>query len=216
MALPTSAAVVVTALVVGALYHRSLRTTMAPTSGARATVLGVGLLAVAVATVFVLVLHAPALPVAAVGLAAVLLRWRRGAGRRPCRPGPRWTSSGRPGPTLGLAVALGTLGRSWSGPDRLLLHFDAGGTAAVAALSRVLVNNLPAASLLAARQPPPPLRAPRRAERGAEPVRDGLAGLVPVAPRRQGGRRAPRLGTPACSGWPAGRSPWRPRSACWS
>jgi arsenical pump membrane protein len=57
---------------------------------------------------------------------------------------------------FGLAVALGTLGRSWSGPATLLSHLDAWGTAPVAALTSVLVNNLPAASLLAARQPPHP------------------------------------------------------------
>ena len=57
---------------------------------------------------------------------------------------------------FGLAVALGTLGRSWSGPATLLSHLDAWGTAAVAAVTSVLVNNLPAASLLAARQPPHP------------------------------------------------------------
>ena len=57
---------------------------------------------------------------------------------------------------FGLAVALGTLGRSWSGPATLLSHLDAWGTAAAAALTGVLVNNLPAASLLAARQPPHP------------------------------------------------------------
>ncbi len=57
---------------------------------------------------------------------------------------------------FGLAVALGTLGRSWSGPATLLSHLDAWGTAAVAALTSVLVNNLPAASLLAARRPPHP------------------------------------------------------------
>ena len=34
---------------------------------------------------------------------------------------------------FGLAVALGTLGRSWSGPATLLSHLDAWGTAAVAA-----------------------------------------------------------------------------------
>ena len=57
---------------------------------------------------------------------------------------------------FGLAVALGTLGRAWSGPATLLSHLDAWGTAAVAAVTSVLVNNLPAASLLAARQPPHP------------------------------------------------------------
>jgi arsenical pump membrane protein len=57
---------------------------------------------------------------------------------------------------FGLAVALGTLGRTWSGPASLLARCDAWATAAVAALFSVLVNNLPAASLLAARQPPHP------------------------------------------------------------
>jgi arsenical pump membrane protein len=57
---------------------------------------------------------------------------------------------------FGLAVALGTLGRVWSGPATLLSHLDSLGTAAVAAGSSVLVNNLPAASLLAARTPPHP------------------------------------------------------------
>jgi arsenical pump membrane protein len=57
---------------------------------------------------------------------------------------------------FGLAVALGTLGRQWSGPEALLSHLDAWGTAAVASVVSVLVNNLPAASLLAARRPPNP------------------------------------------------------------
>jgi arsenical pump membrane protein len=54
---------------------------------------------------------------------------------------------------FGLAVALGTLGRAWSGPASLLSHLDLWETAAVAAAGTVLVNNLPAASLLAARIP---------------------------------------------------------------
>ncbi len=154
MALPALAAAVVTALVVGAVYHRSLRTTVAPSMEPERPVLGVGLLAVAVVTVLVLVLRAPALPVAAVGVVAVLLRSRRGA------VSPRAALDILGVPVLvalfGLAVALGTLGRSWSGPATLLAHLDAWGTAAVAALTSVLVNNLPAASLLAARQPPHP------------------------------------------------------------
>jgi len=55
---------------------------------------------------------------------------------------------------FGVAVALGALGRAWSGPANLLSHLDAWGTAAVGALASVVVNNLPAASLLAARVPP--------------------------------------------------------------
>jgi arsenical pump membrane protein len=54
---------------------------------------------------------------------------------------------------LGMAVALGTLGRGWSGPADLLAHLDSWETATIAALAALLVNNLPAASLLAARVP---------------------------------------------------------------
>ena len=120
--------------------------------------LGVGLVAIAVVTVLVVVLRAPALPVAAVGVVAVLLRSRQRD--RPQGPSVRAAVQVLGVPVLvglfGLAVALGTLGRSWSGPATLLSHLDAWGTAAVAALTSVLVNNLPAASLLAARQPPHP------------------------------------------------------------
>jgi arsenical pump membrane protein len=114
---------------------------------------------VAAVTVLVLALRAPALPVAGVGVAAVLLRRRSDGGSG------GWTLTRGAFEILGvpvlialfgLAVALGTLGRSWSGPATLLSHLDAGGTAAVAALTSVLVNNLPAASLLAARRPPHP------------------------------------------------------------
>ena len=57
---------------------------------------------------------------------------------------------------FGVAVALGTLGRVWSGPATLLSHLDLLGTTVVAAVSSVLVNNLPAASLLSARTPANP------------------------------------------------------------
>jgi arsenical pump membrane protein len=48
------------------------------------------------------------------------------------------------------------LGRVWAGPAILLSHLDTWATAAFAAAASVLVNNLPAASLLAARTPPHP------------------------------------------------------------
>ncbi len=54
---------------------------------------------------------------------------------------------------LGLACALGTLGRAWSGPARLLGHLGSWATAGIGALGSLVVNNLPAASLLAARRP---------------------------------------------------------------
>jgi arsenical pump membrane protein len=158
MALPALAAAAVTALVVGAVHRRALRTTVVLTTRPERPVLGVGLVAIAVVTVLVVVLRAPALPVAAVGVAAVLLRSRQRD--RPQGPSVRAAVQVLGVPVLvglfGLAVALGTLGRSWSGPATLLSHLDAWGTAAVAAVTSVLVNNLPAASLLAARQPPHP------------------------------------------------------------
>ncbi len=54
---------------------------------------------------------------------------------------------------FGIAVALGALGRVWQGPAALLTHLGSWATAGVAAVAAVLVNNLPAASLLAARTP---------------------------------------------------------------
>jgi len=156
MALAALAAAVVTALVVGAVHHRDLRAPMTPSSEYVRPVFGVGVVAVAAVTVLIVGLHSPAIPVAVVGVAAVLIRSLR----------RDTTTSGASAvrvlglPVLvglfGLAMALGTLGRSWSGPATLLSHLNALGTAFAAAITSVLVNNLPAASLLAARQPPHP------------------------------------------------------------
>jgi arsenical pump membrane protein len=164
MALPALAAAAVTAVVVGAVHHRALRTTIVSTTEPERPVLGVGLVAIGIVTVLVVALRAPALPVGAVGVVAVLVRAAGRSGDEGSTAGAR--DRGRAAlqvlgvPVLvglfGLAVALGTLGRSWSGPATLLSHLDAWGTAAFAAVTSVLVNNLPAASLLAARQPPHP------------------------------------------------------------
>ena len=108
------AAIIVTAAVVGLAYHRSLRTTATVSGQVEKPVLGTGLVAIAAATIFVLVLHSPALPVAVVGVAAALLKARS------------WPGQGRRAfevlgvPVLlglfGIAVSLGTLGRVWSAP----------------------------------------------------------------------------------------------------
>jgi arsenical pump membrane protein len=157
MALPALAAAGVTALVVGVVHHRALRTTLAPSIEPERAVIGVGLAAIVLVTILVVTLRSPALPVAAVGVVAVVLSARRGRAR-PTTSRAALEILGVPVLVglFGLAVALGTLGRSWSGPATLLSHLDAWGTAVVAALTSVLVNNLPAASLLAARQPPHP------------------------------------------------------------
>jgi arsenical pump membrane protein len=99
----------------------------------------------------VVALRAPALPVLAVGLAAVVARgWQRRITARDAL-----AVAGLPVLTglFGIAVALGVLGRVWSGPAVLLTHLDSWATAGFAAVAAVLVNNLPAASLLAARTP---------------------------------------------------------------
>ena len=148
------AAIVVTAVVVGVANHRSLRTTASVTGHTERPVLGAGLVAVAAATIFVLVLSSPAVPVAAVGVAAVVLKARSwpGQGRRALEVLGVPVLLG----LFGIAVTLGTIGRVWSGPADLLHHLGTWATAGLAAVLTVMVNNLPAASLLASRPPPRP------------------------------------------------------------
>jgi len=156
MALAALAAAAVTALVVAAFHHRDLRTTITPSGDHERPVLGVGVAAVAAVTVLVVGLHSPAIPVAVVGAAAALIRSLRTGSTTSATSAVRILGLPVLVGLFGLAVALGTLGRTWSGPATLLSHLDAWGTAFVAAVTSVLVNNLPAASLLAARQPPHP------------------------------------------------------------
>jgi arsenical pump membrane protein len=154
MALAGLAAALITAAVVAVAHGHALRGTRRVDEAATRPVIGVGLGAVVAVTVLVLVLRSPALPVAAVGVLAVSLRLLR----RQSNPRTALEVLGLPVLVglFGLAVALGTLGRTWSGPATLLAHLDAWGTAVVAAVCSVLVNNLPAASLLSAHQPAHP------------------------------------------------------------
>jgi arsenical pump membrane protein len=148
------AAILVTAVVVGVANHRSIRTTSTATGEIERPVFGVGLVAIVAATIFVVLLRSPALPVAVVGVVAALLRSRArpGQGRRALEVLGVPILVG----LFGVAVALGTLGRVWSGPADLLHHLGTWATAALAAVLTVFVNNLPAASLLASRPPPRP------------------------------------------------------------
>jgi arsenical pump membrane protein len=153
-ALPWIASAVVTAVVIGLFEHRSLRTSRRVSEEPPSVAIGLGVVAVLGVTALVLVLRAPALPVFGVGLVVVAIRL---VARR--------EQLSRVGEVLsipiliglfGIAVALGTLGRAWSGPQSLLSHLDPVGTAIVGAGSSVLFNNLPAAALLASRVPPHP------------------------------------------------------------
>jgi arsenical pump membrane protein len=108
--------------------------------------LGVGLAATVAATALILALHNAALPVLAVGVVAAA--WRRVR--------PRLDLHVLGGLFL-LAVVLGTAARRWDGPATLVGRLGGVAVACLGAVSSVLVNNLPAASLLAAQRPPHPL-----------------------------------------------------------
>ena len=175
---PALAALVVTAAVVGGFERRGLRVgTQAPIPPDRPTV-GLGLAAVVAVTVLVVVLPSPALPVALVGLAAAGIRLV--AGRE--RLGHVLEMVGVPVLVglFGVAVALGTLGRVWSGPEQLLSHFDIWGTALIGA-ARFGPGQQPPCRLPARRPgPPPPFRPADRPQPRTEPVRHRISGLGAV------------------------------------
>ncbi len=154
MALPWTAAVLVTGGAIAVTEHRSLSIGPAASEPGPAMTVGLGALGVAAVVVLVLVLQAPAVPVAGVGVVAAAIGL---AGKRLDLDRVRQVLGV---PVLvglfGIALALGALGRSWLGPATLLAHLDAVGVAAVAAGTSVVVNNLPAAALLAARVPAHP------------------------------------------------------------
>lgn len=151
---PALAALVVTAGVVAIAGRHELRASRLTASPPPSPGMGIGVLSVLAATVIVLVVPAPALPVAAVGIVAALVRIAQSPDvvSRVLQTLDVPLLVG----LLGMAVALGALGRGWSGPATLLAHLDAVGAAVVAAVAAIACNNLPAASLLAARTPKDP------------------------------------------------------------
>jgi len=141
----------VTACVVGVWTRRDLTAPKAPAPPADRPALSLGVLAVVSAVILVVMLRSPAVPVLAVGAVAVVVRV---AQRRIGAP-RAWEALGAPVLVglFGVTIGLGSLGRVWSGPATLLSHVGGAGAAIIAALCAVLCNNLPAASLLAARHP---------------------------------------------------------------
>jgi arsenical pump membrane protein len=107
--------------------------------------LGLGAGSALLAAALVVILPDAALPVLAVGTGAIILRRQR----------PEIDARVLP-LLFALTVALGTLARAWNGPAQLLDHTGRWSTAALAALSANLVNNLPATVLLSAQAPPHP------------------------------------------------------------
>jgi arsenical pump membrane protein len=151
MAPAWAVAIVVTAVVVAAMERREFGRVVPagePVATARTLIAPAALVAV---VVLVVVLRNPAIPVLAVGAVAAALR----VGQRQVslRQAQEAVGVSTLAALFALAVVLGTVGRDWSGPEQLLGHLDRWGTAFVAAGVAVLVNNLPAASLLAAHAP---------------------------------------------------------------
>jgi arsenical pump membrane protein len=142
-----AAAVVTAALLVFAFRRELSEPDHDAELGPAAPRLGIGAAAVAVSTVLVLVLTAPALPVLVLGLITVALS-RVPRARLLAAIDVR-TLAG----LFALAVALGTLGRVWRGPEALVDSLGRWQTAAAGALAAIGVNNLPAAVLLT---PDPP------------------------------------------------------------
>ena len=141
------ASVVTTTLILIVVFWRTLGVPAAQGREPARARFGLGAAAVAVSTVLVLVLAAPALPVLIVGALAVVLA-RTTRARLFATVDPRVL-----GGLLVLAVAVGSLGRWWHGPEHFVNSFDRWQTAAAGALAAVGLNNLPASMLLSANTP---------------------------------------------------------------
>ncbi|MHB1445516.1 MAG: SLC13 family permease [Acidimicrobiales bacterium] len=107
---------------------------------------GLGLVGIAGAIGLVLAVRSPAVPVLGLGLALILWRlaWRRVSAGVVLEVLDLPVLVG----LLGVAVGLGALARSWAGPAQLMGHLNSWASAGLAAAASVVVNNLPAASLL--------------------------------------------------------------------
>ncbi|MGH9043388.1 MAG: SLC13 family permease [Acidimicrobiales bacterium] len=152
LAAPWGAAAVCVVLLVAAFWRSSV---FGP-PGARTLAdgrarLGPGVLGVAVAIVAMLISAPQVSAIIVAGTGLVLVAYQRAS---------RHVGAGEIGERLnvpllvglfGAACALGTLGRDWSGPHQALGHLGLFATAGIGAGTSILVNNLPAASLLAAR-----------------------------------------------------------------
>jgi arsenical pump membrane protein len=145
------AATVVTACCIGLWSREDMAASPTPDLVAERPSWGLGALAVVLAVVLVLVLRSPAVPVLVVGALALAVR----VGQRRTSASGALHSLGVPVllGLFGITIGLGTLGRIWRGPAELLSHAGGVGSAVIAAFASVLCNNLPAASLLAARTP---------------------------------------------------------------
>lgn len=153
MVLPWVASTVAVSAMVAIVWHRALRRS-APRLGERPEwhplpgLLGIG---VVVGAMLALAPAVEALVALVVGAAAAA--WNVRSGRSRFDDVRQTVNLPLLAGLFALALDSGTLGRVWSGPAHLLAHASTAVTAVVGAVASVAVNNLPAASLLAARPP---------------------------------------------------------------
>ena len=141
------AAVLSTTLVLTVVFWRTLGRRGRPDREPAHARIGLGALGVAAATVLVLALASPALPVLVVGVVVVLLA-------RTSRASVLATVDPRViGGLLVLAIAVGAAGRWWHGPENLVNSFGRWQTAAAGAVAAIGLNNLPASMLLSSDVP---------------------------------------------------------------
>lgn len=136
------ASVVTTTLILTIVFWRTLGAPAVRTREPAHAHFGLGAVGAGVSTVLVLVLASPALPVLVVGVVIVLLA-RTTRARVLAAADPRMI-----GGLFLLAVAVGSAGRWWHGPENLVNSFDRWQTAAAGAIAAVGLNNLPASMLL--------------------------------------------------------------------
>ena len=153
MALPWVAAIVAVSAVLAVAWRRTLgRAGERVHEPARVRV-GPGLAGVGAAVTAMLVLSPAGGAVVAVVAGAAAAAWSLARRRLDLAQLDETVNLPMVVGLFSVAVCLGTLGRVWSGPSHLLAHASSVVTAIVGAGASVVVNNLPAASLLAARPP---------------------------------------------------------------
>ncbi|MGH2970610.1 MAG: SLC13 family permease [Gaiellaceae bacterium] len=138
------ASVAVTIVFLVVVFHRQLHPRVPPVIERPPFRSRAGTVAVGAATVLVLVLGRPALPVLGLGVATAL------AGRLSLRAAVRAANPLLLGGVLTVAVGLGTIARAVSGLGSIAAHTGRWSTAWIGAGAAVLVDNLPAASVLSA------------------------------------------------------------------
>jgi arsenical pump membrane protein len=149
MVWPWVASISVTAIVVGAWRWRALAKPVRPATLDGSFEFGPGLIAVLLAVVAMVALAQPAPWVFAVGVIVEVVALRRR--RVSLTSALRAASPVTLGVLFLVALVIGTVARATTLSSHLLHHASALVTAAVAAGAALVINNLPAASLFAAR-----------------------------------------------------------------